>query len=87
MSNVIALFTLDDVFFFTLLGLMTHLIAFKTHLFIAIKGIMGIIAAEYAIKPLGLIRTFFGKMAKLFAVVALDCRVFLGPVALSFLLL
>lgn len=57
-------------------SLVAHLIALKAQLGIALEAVVGVLATQDAVHTLSLVRTLHRLVAKLFAAVTLDRRVF-----------
>ncbi len=81
MPNLATKRALHDISLGALACLVPHLIAFEAQLGIAIKRVMGILAAENAIRATPLIGTLLRHVTELLAITALYRRVVLSVVA------
>ena len=75
MANLVALGTLGDVLLLTVVCNVSCLVAFETELLMAIKRVVRVFPAKYAIQPASLVWTLPRHMAKLSTISALDCRI------------
>lgn len=82
-ADVPALITFNDIILPAVLRLVAALVALKAHFLVALKRVVGVLSAEDAVEPLGVVRAVFFHVAELKAVVALEREVLLGPVPLA----
>ena len=75
MANLVAEGTLGDVLLITFTCNVACLVAFETEFLMAIKRVVRVFAAKYAIQPASLVWTLPRHMAKLSTISALDCRI------------
>jgi len=83
MTRVATAVAEDDVLLPALFHLVADFIALETHLLVAFERIVRFLSAEDATEPLSVIRAVPRHVAEEVAVMALDSRVLLSPVALA----
>jgi len=72
-SNLATGCTLHNIGLSALVGLMASLVALKTEFGIAFKAVVGVLAAQDAIRTASFIRTLASHMSEFLAVAAFDC--------------